>query len=192
MRDRGHFDIGRPTDFLGRYVFPDDAEDIKAHRWFRNIPWDRLQTMKPPFVPQIDSAEDTHYFDESEPIIDSSDSSQVSPEVTPEDVRAVLYDFDLSVQNLAIELIGKPYDSTKLRELDHHIDGQMGLSTNEKEILKHFVRLYGKKERKRPRDRLLRDKECKDIVMDVRKKTAFMGYTWRRMRPGGYQAQRQI
>jgi hypothetical protein len=25
-------------DFAGRYVFPYDAEDIKAHKWFRNIP----------------------------------------------------------------------------------------------------------------------------------------------------------
>jgi hypothetical protein len=60
----------------------------------------------------------------------------------------------------------------------------------EKEMLKHFVRLYGQKERKRPRDILLRDQDLKEGVMDIRKKTAFMGYAWRRMRPGGYTAVR--
>ena len=44
----------------------------------------------------------------------------------------------------------------------------------------------GRKERKRPRDILLRDENTKNTVMDVRMETAFLGYTWRRMRPGGY------
>ena len=57
-----------------RAVYPCDAEEIKAHRWFRDLPWDRLHTMVPPFVPQIASAEDTHYFDEEEPISDFSES----------------------------------------------------------------------------------------------------------------------
>lgn len=25
-------------DFHGRYVFPYDAEDIKAHKWFKSVP----------------------------------------------------------------------------------------------------------------------------------------------------------
>ena len=49
-------------------------------------------------------------------------------------------------------------------------------------MLKQIVRVYGKKERKRPRDRLLRDGSTKDVAMDVRKANAFLGYTWRRMK----------
>jgi protein-serine/threonine kinase len=42
---------GRNQDYAGRYVFPNDAEDIKCHKWFQGIDWDRLHTMTPPFVP---------------------------------------------------------------------------------------------------------------------------------------------
>ena len=39
-----------------------------------------------------------------------------------------------------------------------------------------------KKEKKRPRDKLLRDPEMGRIVLEVRKKSAFIGYTYRRPR----------
>jgi hypothetical protein len=57
------------------------------------------------------------------------------------------------------------------------------LDAGHRSMLKRFVRLFGRKERKRPRDRLLRDRRTKKMVMEVRKQTAFLGYTWRRMRP---------
>lgn len=187
MKDRGQLNGMRSTDFSGRYVFPDDAEDIKAHRWFKNIPWDRLSTLTPPFIPHISSAEDTHYFDESEPIEDWSESSPSNPGISPEEVKNVLCDFRSSVQHKAIELIATPYDSARLRKIDEDINSNAHkLAPEEMEVLKHFVRLYGRKDRKRPRDLLLRDKDTREIVMDIRKKTAFIGYTWRRMRPGGY------
>ncbi|KAK8138430.1 Protein kinase-like (PK-like) [Apiospora sp. TS-2023a] len=61
-------------DWTGRSVYSNDAEEIKAHKWFRGIPWDKLHTIQPPFVPEISSLEDTHYFDEEEPISDWSES----------------------------------------------------------------------------------------------------------------------
>ncbi|KAF7561124.1 hypothetical protein G7046_g3022 [Stylonectria norvegica] len=175
MKDRGQLDGGRSADYYGRYVFPDDAEDIKAHRWFRNIPWDRLQTLTPPFIPHINGAEDTHYFDESEPIEDWSESYPSGAAMSPEDVKEVLGDFRESVQDVAMQLVAVPYDSARLRKIDQQVEGTSMLAVEEKEVLKHFVRLYGRKERKRARDRLLRDKDIKEEVMDIRKKTAFMG-----------------
>ena len=187
LKDRGQAGEGLPTDIFGRYVFPDDAEDIKAHRWFSNMPWDRLHTVRPPFVPRIRGAEDTHYFDESEPMEEWSDLHPSEASIlAPEDVRNILCDFREIVQTTAIHLIAVPYDSSKLRQIHHQIDELGVISPEEKDVLKQFVRVYGRKERKRPRDRLLRDDNTKDVVMDVRKKTAFMGYTWRRMRPGEY------
>lgn len=39
MRSSSHKQQSKgPRDFAGRYVFPHDAEDIKAHRWFRGVP----------------------------------------------------------------------------------------------------------------------------------------------------------
>lgn len=177
------------ADTSSRHVFPDDAEDIKAHRWFKSVPWDRLQTLTPPFVPHIHGADDSHYFDESDTLEDWSDSSPPGAVLSPEDVREVLRDFSPHVQDHAIQLIETPFDSTRLRKIDAQIESSW-LRVEEKEMLKHFVRLYGQKERKRPRDILLRDEDLKDGVMDIRKKTAFMGYAWRRMRPGGYTAMR--
>ncbi|KAM0819553.1 putative Protein kinase domain-containing protein [Seiridium cardinale] len=115
----------RYQDFRGYAVYPQDAEDIKAHKWFRDIPWDRLHLISPPFVPHISSLADTHYFDEEEPISDWSES-QASNETT------------------------------------------------------ETVRKNGNKERKRPRDRLLRDRQTKETVMEIRKRSAFLGYTWTR------------
>ncbi|KAL3962034.1 hypothetical protein ACCO45_003557 [Purpureocillium lilacinum] len=176
----------RPTDLFGKFVFPDDAEDIKVHKWFRNFPWERVHNISPPFVPHITSSDDTHYFDESEPIEDFSDSSPVAVDVTDDDVREILRDFRACVQAAAMDLISSPYDSARLRSADHRIDSIQSFTANERKVLKHFIRVYGRKERKRPRDILLRDEKTKDAVMEVRKRTAFMGYTWRRMRPGGY------
>lgn len=185
MKDRGQLDSGRPTDFFGRYIFPDDGEDIKAHRWFKNVPWDRLHALDPPFVPHLHGPEDTRYFDESSSIDDITDTED-APAPSPEKVRNILQEFRASFQDLALELVAEPYDTIKLRGLDQKIDVAPTATSMEKDILKHFVRMYGHKERKRPRDRILRDETTKHVALDVRKKTAFIGYTWRRMRPEGY------
>ncbi|OAA49386.1 kinase domain containing protein [Metarhizium rileyi] len=187
MKDRCQVDNRRYTDVFGRHVFPDDAEDIKSHRWFKNFPWDRVHAINPPFVPHITSLDDTHYFDESDSFTEpmaSSDNEPVDP--TPDHVRWVLRECRPVVQSLAIELIATPYDSARLRSADRRIDRTFGMTPEERKTLKTFIRMYGRQERKRPRDILLRDQSTKATAMDVRRKTAFMGYAWRRMRPGGY------
>ncbi|KAK3341155.1 kinase-like protein [Lasiosphaeria hispida] len=211
-------------DFAGRYVFPYDAEDIKAHKWFRGVPWERLHEVEPPHVPQLRAVDDTHYFKEEDEISDwsesdTSDSEQgveleAEPGPTPfgnmrvgfppgppsptteavvvadsrprakaEEARLALRGFRRSVQKWALTAIATPFDTTRLRNIDAQIDGMPGLLPAERTKLRHFVRAFGRKDRKRPRDRLLRDREVRGVVMDVRKKTAFLGYTWRRMRP---------
>lgn len=167
-------------DQTGHYVYPDDGEEIKAHRWFKDIQWDRLHLSTPPFVPNIKSLDDTHYFDEEEPISDFSDSS---PDVEPdgEEVDYALRPFHPQVRALAMGFIGRPYDSTRLRKVEKDIDA-FNMGDEQTEYLKAFVRHYGRKEKKRPRDRLLRDKDMAATVMELRKKGAFLGYSYRRMR----------
>ncbi|KAK3394471.1 hypothetical protein B0H63DRAFT_532636 [Podospora didyma] len=250
---------GGPRDFAGRYVFPYDAEDIRQHKWFRGVQWDRLHEMEPPHIPQLRSIDDTRYFDEEDEISDWSDSSgegatavasapeppqfiqprppsgavtgagvdrtrlfppplpaagwraidphnhhlhnqhfhegqqnqesaAVSPtakivDTTAAARHAALAALPPSVQKWAQDAIGPAYDSARLRNLDAKIDGRAGLSDAERGMLRNFVRTYGKRDRKRPRDRLLRDARTRTVAMEVRKKTAFLGYTWRRMRP---------
>lgn len=269
-------------DFAGRFVFPYDAEDIKAHRWFKGVPWDRLHELGPPFVPAIRSKEDTQYFDEEEPITDWSESESESdsgddevssplPELevvsTPIKMQAggdgpvasvenitniseimvpdhessiitsfsfmppsppdsnppssppkyatpnnnananandpptppqsnrkkgkreaglveALRPFSPSIQDVVRQWLDTPYDSVRLRDMEGRIDAEPGLRSYDRDALKTVVRVFGKKERKRPRDRLLRDKKTKKVVLEERKKTAFLGYTWRRLGTG--------
>ncbi|OAQ72714.1 splicing factor u2af large subunit [Pochonia chlamydosporia 170] len=187
MKDRCQIDNRRYKDVFGRHVFPDDAEDIKSHRWFKNFPWDRVQSITPPFVPRITSLDDTHYFDESDPFTEPMVSLDDDPfDPTPDHTRWLLRDSRQLIQNLAIDLIATPYDSARLRSADRRIDKIFGITFEERKTLKTFIRMYGRKERKRPRDILLRDQDTKAPALEVRKKTAFMGYSWRRMRHGGY------
>jgi protein-serine/threonine kinase len=178
-------------DYAGRYVYPHDGEDIKAHRWFRGLDWDRLHMITPPFVPAIKSLEDTTYFEEDEPISDFSslgadDDNLTHPLEPPteSELTQALRCFSREIQILAKGYVGSPYDSIKLRKIDREIEGFV-MSDERKEYLRGFVRAYGRKERKRPRDRLLRDREVAGKVLEVRKRGAFLGYSYRRIRKEG-------
>ncbi|KAG4420171.1 hypothetical protein IFR04_006734 [Cadophora malorum] len=168
-------------DYAGRHVFPNDAEEIKAHKWFRDIQWDRLHMMVPPFVPNIKSVDDTHYFDEEDPISDFSESIS-GPPPTPDEISDALRPFNREIQVLAKSFVERPHDSVKLRKVEREIDA-FAMCDEQKEYLKAFVKHYGRKEKKRPRDRLLRDKDTAPKVLELRKRGAFLGYTYRRFRP---------
>lgn len=215
-------------DFMGHSVYPQDAEDLKAHKWFRDIPWDRLHRIPPPFVPQISSLEDTHYFDEEEPISDWSESqpdtdtefenessatqqdslvldknilsmaapgmaavptASLAPQPPPRkmaEIHATLASYPKPLRNVMSQFVATPYDSMRLKRINREIE-HMSPNQDEVEKLKQFVRNYGKKERKRPRDRLLRDRQTKGVVLEIRKKSAFLGYTWTRMKGRDFQ-----
>lgn len=168
-------------DYAGRHVYPNDAEEIKAHKWFRDIPWDRLHMTVPPFVPAIKSMDDTHYFDEEDPISDFSESVD-QQQAGPGEVADALKHFNREIQILAKGFIEKPYDTARLKKIEKEIE-TFNMADEQKEWLKAFVRHYGKKEKKRPRDKLLRDKDTAAKVLELRKKGAFLGYTYRRYRP---------
>ncbi|KAL8388459.1 hypothetical protein RB595_009230 [Gaeumannomyces hyphopodioides] len=198
-------------DFANRFVFAYDGEDIKAHKWFRGVPWERLHTLEPPFVPHVRGIEDTHYFEDGEEPISDWSSTQPSSEdgggagkgaekprlaaLTRQQAREAemamyLRGFRSSIQRMARQWVALPYDSLRLRNIDHAIEQLPGLTPDEREGLRGFVRCYGRKERKRPRDKLLRDRATKGVVLELRKRSAFLGYTWRRRRIGVHDGQR--
>lgn len=39
-------------------------DEIKQHPWFKGIDWDHLQEIEPPFTPELESQDDTSYFEE--------------------------------------------------------------------------------------------------------------------------------
>ncbi|KAJ0166533.1 hypothetical protein CTA2_6951 [Colletotrichum tanaceti] len=143
-----------------------------------------MRSVQPEWVPNISSFDDAHYFEEDEPISDWSESMG-SETVEESENRAGLdseflhFGFEADVRALVVEFTARPYDSTKLKRFDRDIDDHSELEDEEKEYIKWYARRAGHKERKRPRDKLLRDPWVKDDVLRMRKQTAFLGYSWR-------------
>lgn len=136
--------------------------------------------MTPPFVPNIKSMDDTHYFDEEDSISDFSASASAALP-SPEDISEALKKFNPELQILATGFIERPYDSIKLRKVEKEIEA-FKIPDEQKSYLREFVRRYGRKEKKRPRDLLLRDSELASKVLELRKRGAFLGYTHKRIR----------
>ncbi|GKT55450.1 LOW QUALITY PROTEIN: serine threonine-protein kinase [Colletotrichum tofieldiae] len=175
--------LGRP-ETPRNYVFQNDATEIKAHPWFRGVPWERLRSVQPEWVPDIKSFADAHYFEDDEPISDWSDSvdsdtGEESDNRAELDYEFLQFGFEHDIRALVNDFIARPYDSTKLKRFDRDVDDRSELEDVEKEYLKWYARRAGQKERKRPRDKLLRDPWVKDEVLQMRKQTAFLGYSWR-------------
>lgn len=158
-------------DYQGNYVYPDDAFDIKAHSFFRRISWDRLHLTRPPFVPDVSGRDDTKYFDEEEPISDVDDAasqSDLQDGSGEEFGNAVLGTARLTQVDGA-----QGHDDVLLKPAAPSREGKDGAGGREGEAGKA-------KEKKRPRDRVLRDKDLGRKALEIRKKGAFLGYTYRR------------
>lgn len=148
-------------NYNGFFVYPDDADDLKNHPFFYGIPWDNMQEFTPPFVPRVQSWEDTKYFDDEGPISDiesatSEDSGHAIRLETPlldpgchqqESQRIVPEDRNSSVAVQTKTLPPPPYIKSKKP-----------------------------KEKKRPRDKILRDPNCGKVALQMRKDSAFIGY----------------
>ncbi|KAG4304232.1 hypothetical protein PORY_002413 [Pneumocystis oryctolagi] len=68
------------------FHYSSDAEEIKAHPWFRNINWDSLHEQTPPFIPEIKDLTDTKYFEE----LSKDEVLQSTPGVGQEKIRDLL------------------------------------------------------------------------------------------------------
>ena len=153
------FRLKRPatTSPIGHFVYPNDAEDIKSHAFFKGIDWLNLHLMTPPHIPKVESATDTRYFED--PVSDAS---------------STIYEDELLVQEeLEQEIVSAFEEGANGRGAVNGngkaVDGN-GKTVDEKADQKN----------KRPRDRMLRDKSISKEVMELRKQGAFVGYAYRR------------
>ena len=167
-------------DYEGNYVYPDDATDIKSHSFFRRISWDRLHLTRPPFVPDVKGRDDTKYFDEEEPISDVDDAASQSDlgHASDEDMHDVVPGIARSTQ-----IDGAQYQDGLLLTSAARRTGKDGPNDREGEAGKV-------KEKKRPRDRVLRDKDVGRKALEIRKKGAFLGYTYRRPKLVSFEEER--
>lgn len=132
------------------HVYSDDALEIKQHAFFCGIPWDYMHQTRPPFVPYVDSNESTKYFASEEEILGDSMGTVASN--TP--------------------LNGQAFGPVVKGE-QHMANAGGGVNRQQRP---HAL----PKEVKRARDKLLRDPKVGRTVLETRKKTAFLGYTYRR------------
>jgi protein-serine/threonine kinase len=82
-------------------------------------------------------------------------------------------------RTLLAQFVASPYDAIRLKRMEQDLQ----VVAHDKEAyeqMKTFLRDFGRRERKRPRDRLLRDPGTRAVALDVRKKWAFMGYSYQR------------
>jgi protein-serine/threonine kinase len=150
----------RNLNTTGHIVYPNDAEDIKMHPFFRNIGWSTLHMTRPPFVPRVHGGQPiTKYFDNEDEIMSESDH------------------LDSSSYEVVEELVYRGGgETTPVAE-----PGAAPIPPRFTPIA-HSVQQVKRrrKEKKRPRDKLLRDPEVGRRVLELRKKGAFVGYTYRR------------
>ena len=171
-------------DYQGNFVYPDDATEIKAHPFFQGVTWDRLHLSRPPWVPVVKGKDDTTYFDEDEPISDVDDASSFSSEQE-------LLDQEAFEEAVAAEYAKRMNECHCLEDLDQvRMINEIIMAESTKidaleaaRELKFANKKDGRiKEKKRPRDRILRDRDVGKQVLELRKKGAFLGYTYRRPR----------
>lgn len=160
------------TNIASYFVYPNDASDIKAHPFFRGIPWNELHLMQPPLIPRVVNWEDTRYFndfvkslghidevsEESDPSEAGDDSDTQSNATVPEfdDVHAP--DPDHLQQQVSDAVIVAPAEP----------------NAPEAQAAER------KKEKQRARDKILRDQKVGKTALEIRKRGAFLGYTYRR------------
>jgi len=124
---------------------------------------------RPPFVPRVSGNQSiTKYFDDEADILSESDyldsSSYVSDGKQRDGAEA-----DESI---------KPQRESKFKRWN-----RVKLTADDTVQAKAPEKIRRrKKEKKRPRDKLLRDPEVGRTVLELRKKGLFIGYTYRRLR----------
>ena len=176
-------------DYLGFFVYPDDAADLKGHKFFAGVDWDNLHLTRPPYVPQVKNNEDTTYFDEEEPLSDVDDAPSTTS-IQEDDLRAQEAFEEAVAAEYAAKEAGDageagPHEQANLDGAGnlHNLFGARSANNSQKTVVTTTkVLRKGAKEKKRPRDRVLRDRAVAKQVMDLRKKGAFLGYTYRRPR----------
>ncbi|PWY78190.1 kinase-like protein [Aspergillus heteromorphus CBS 117.55] len=146
----------RSRNYRGFYVYPNDATDIKNHPFFRPIDWDEIHQAMPPFIPKVKGWEDTRYFDDAGYEHEHEDVTAPSDGDHPEDDSAE------PAEPAPAQDQGEPPQYDDIVSQPPPKNRRRG------------------KDKKRPRDKLLRDRKVRKTVLEMRKRGAFLGYTYRR------------
>jgi serine/threonine protein kinase len=198
-------------DYQGIYVYADDADELKQHAFFDKVDWNNLHLIKPPFVPNVSSGEDTKYFDEADVVsaVDSNSSEEPGRDkmTNGQDGEDSPLQGYANIDRTCYGLSGQqPEDqhivpsnnyqgktaNNIIAEHQRHGDAHPGFematpqqfdgagARTPNPTLLPAVMVKSKKEKKRARDKILRDLGCGKLALELRKKGAFLGYEYRR------------
>ncbi|KAF2436111.1 kinase-like protein [Tothia fuscella] len=157
------------------FVFDNDAEDIKNHSFFKGVEWSEMHLSRPPWMPVIGRDQSiARWFEDESEIVDSSGEGGTSdnPIPTPPTIAVTpATDNMIPTPSPATAQIGtcKQPEATATSS---------SISQDQDEPKQHV------KEKKRPRDKILRDPDMAPTALAERKAKAFLGYTYRR--PEGF------
>lgn len=156
--------------YRGQHVYSDDARDIKTHPFFGDIQWDEMPYSEPPFVPAVKNLEDTRYFAE-EDCEETTDVEEIFNAPDP------LKDIERQRQPANMNTEERKSATGSFENADKRDSQRTYIVKN--------VPKNGKPKRaqKRARDKILRDPAIGKTALDLRKKGAFVGYTYRRPTP---------
>jgi protein-serine/threonine kinase len=170
------------------FVVADDAEDIKAHAFFRGVVWDEMHLSRPPWVPTIKRDQSlARWFEDESDIIGTSEDHGSSLDIQPvaEDPTtigvAITTDHAIPASNgVSLPTIEEASVAT-----DERTNGHLVITEAvESHLPTPDSNANGKKKKskakKRPRDKILRDPVTGPTAMAERKAKAFLGYTYRR------------
>ncbi|KAK5046430.1 hypothetical protein LTR84_008233 [Exophiala bonariae] len=177
-------------DYPGTFVLSNDADDIKSHPFFMGVDFKRMHAYTAPHVPRVKHSLDTTWFDFEGPVSDLEPDSS-SDEEDAHKVRGL---HKQETQNITSSCL-MDLDSTQAREavLPSNVPCHWPPSQNSlvPTVVDSTLQFDGqlermmpvapkeKKEKKRPRDIILRDPTTSKQAMRIRKATAFLGYEYR-------------
>ncbi|KAI4730314.1 kinase-like protein [Aureobasidium sp. EXF-10728] len=195
---RRHHNISEPS-----FVAAGDAEDIKAHPFFKTIRWDTLHRTRAPFIPE--PVEDiAEFFEHEDTFLNDVGTSymslreKVKPEAEPRANRRLLGPYferwqaeqrEIEKVQMGIETWtdanvaackrekGERWDAFKQSRIKKTRDRKLQQGKDPDLEVKQIL---GSRPRKcRPKDILVRDVKYGQRVVERRKRGAFLGYTYR-------------
>lgn len=143
-----------------------------------------MHLTKPPFVPKIRSWEDTRYFEEEASISDvddgpSSDSND-DDDIHQNGNNGEGNETGRQGLESAVEKGAGNNHETELKAFDNLLVEAQDNKNNKLPLGGQGKASKHPRERRRPRDKILRDKEVGKQVLELRKRSAFLGYAYRR------------
>ncbi|KAJ5702080.1 hypothetical protein N7488_009628 [Penicillium malachiteum] len=151
------------------FVYPNDAADIKAHPFFRGIRWNELHRVQPPRIPRVKNWEDTRYFDDWKKSVGNIEEASHESDSEGSDDDCDEKQAPDGVDNLD-SMANSAQPDQPGPDTSPAADGNTKKAPDAEK----------RKEKKRPRDKILRDKKLGRAAMEIRKRGAFLGYTYRR------------